>query len=167
MVLDSNYLFIYLFLLISISSQLKIIVLNRNNFLSTFVFWLKFNFVCWINIGMIIDSCFIIPWLSSKKFQDTINNKARFMIFLLIFWTSKYLFFFRVICLILFFFLLFMFFFSPGVSLRFRNTRSNNTHSIEIFSKKFLEVYIYTFCFDRVKFGSSYLIFKDKNSIIM
>ena len=33
--------------------------------------------------------------------------------------------------------------------------------------KKFLEVYIYTFSFDRVKFGASSLTFKDKNSILM
>ena len=47
MVLDFNFNF-FCFLLISTSSQLKIIALNRNNFLSTFFFfWLKFNFVCW------------------------------------------------------------------------------------------------------------------------
>ena len=98
MVLDFNFNFN--FLLISTFLQLKIIVLNRNNFLSTFLFfevYCGWNFVCWINIGMIINNSFIIPWLSSLDFQVTINNKVRFMIFLLIFWTSKYLSFFRVI----------------------------------------------------------------------
>ena len=30
-----------------------------------------------------MDNSFIIPWLSSLNFQDTINNKASFMIFLI------------------------------------------------------------------------------------
>ena len=47
---------------------------------------------------MITNNSFIIPWLSSLNFEVTVNNKVRFMIFLLIFWTSKYLSFFRVIC---------------------------------------------------------------------
>ena len=41
------------------------------------------NFVCWINIGMITDNSFIIPWLSSLDFQVIINIKAKFMIFLI------------------------------------------------------------------------------------
>ena len=61
----------------------------------------------------------------------------------------------------------FLFLFSQGVSLRFQNTQSNNTLGIEFFSKKFLEVYIYTFGFDRVKFGVSSLTFRDKNSILI
>ena len=32
---------------------------------------------------MIMDNSFIIPWLSSLDFQVTINNKDRFMIFLI------------------------------------------------------------------------------------
>ena len=36
---------------ISISSQLKFIVLNRNNFLSTFFFWLKFTVVEILFVG--------------------------------------------------------------------------------------------------------------------
>ena len=156
-------------MLISTSSQLKIIALNRNNFLSTFFFfgWSLILFVGEINIGMIMDNSFIIPWLSSLEFQDTINNKARFMIFLLIFWTAKYLSLFRVICYLFNFVFFIIYFFFHGISLRFRSTRSNNTLGIEFFSKKILEIYIYTFCFDRVKFGASYLIFKDKNSINM
>ena len=156
-------------MLISTSSQLKIIALNRNNFLSTFFFfgWSLILFVGEINIGMIMDNSFTIPWLSSLEFQDTINNKARFMIFLLIFWTAKYLSLFRVICYLFNFVFFIIYLFFHGISLRFRSTRSNNTLGIEFFSKKILEIYIYTFCFDRVKFGASYLIFKDKNSINM
>ena len=52
--------------------------------------------------GMIMDNSFIIPWISSLDFQITINNKARFMNFLLIFWTFKYLSFFRVISFLFF-----------------------------------------------------------------
>ena len=71
---------------ISTSSQLKFIVLNRNNFLSTFFFFEVYrgwNFVCWINIGMIMDNSFIIPWILYLDFQVTINNKVRFMIFII------------------------------------------------------------------------------------
>ena len=83
-------------MLITTSSQFKIIVLNRNNFLSFFVVvvvvevYHGWNFVCWINIGMIMDNSFFIPWLSSLDFQVTINNKARFMIFFINIFPSFY-----------------------------------------------------------------------------
>ena len=43
------------------------------------LFFLVEVYCGWINIGMIMDNSFIIPWLSFLDFQVTINNKARFM----------------------------------------------------------------------------------------
>ena len=127
-----------------------------------------------------MDNSFFIPWLSSLDFQVTINNKARFMIFFINIFPSFYHFLgLFVIC--------FSLKFSPS-SLQKINSQlyifliiihvvfyyifsgsflEVSRHSIKSFSKKkFLEVYIYTFCFDRVKFGASFLAFKDKNSIL-
>ena len=98
----------------------------------------------------------------------TTNNYSKFMIFLIknvqvsiIASKSKLpiLFLFVCFCFVLFFVFCF---FPQGVSLRFQNTQSNNTLGIEFFSKKFLEVYIYTFGFDRVKFSAFSLTFKEK-----
>ena len=116
-----------------------------------------------------MDNSFIVPWLSYLYFQNNINNKARFLIFFINILNVQVSIMLFVICLILFvfYFFLLLMFFIQGDFLRFQSTRSNNTLGIEFFSKKFLEVYIYTFCFDRVKFDASYLIFKAKNSIIM
>ena len=135
-----------------------------------------------------MDNSYIIPWLLFLDFQVTKSNKARFMIFFLInilniqisiiflrviFFSLKFSpssvqkinsnFCFCFLFFFVFFFLIHVvfYYFFKGVSLRFWSTRS------KIFlTKKFLEVYIYTFCFDRVKFGVSSLIFKNKNSIL-
>ena len=122
------------------------------------------NFVCWINIGMIMDNSFIISWLSSLNFQVTINNKARFTNFLINMLNVQVSIIASKSKLPNFFVFFFCFSFFQGVSLSFQNAQSNNTLGIEFFSKKILEVYIYTFCFDRVKFSASSLTFKDKNS---
>ena len=131
-------------MLISTSSQLKIIALNRNNFLSTFFFfgWSLILFVGEINIGMIMDNSFIIPWLSSLEFQDTINNKARFMIFLLIFWTAKYLSLFRVICY-LFNFVFFIIFFFMEFPWGFEALDQTILLVLSFFQKNFLK-FIFT-----------------------
>ena len=132
-------------MLISTSSQLKIIALNRNNFLSTFFFfgWSLILFVGEINIGMIMDNSFIIPWLSSLEFQDTINNKARFMIFLLIFWTAKYLSLFRVICYLFNFVFFIIYFFFMEFPWGFEALDQTILLVLSFFQKKFLK-FIFT-----------------------
>ena len=52
---------------------------------------------------MIIDNSFIVPWLSYLDFQNTINNKARFLIFFINILNVQVSIMLFVICLILFF----------------------------------------------------------------
>ena len=105
-----------------------------------------------------MDNSFIISGLSSLNFQVIINNKARFMVFLINILNVQAFIIASKSKLPNFFFL--------GSFLEVTK-HSIKQLVLSLSQIKILEVYIYTFSFDRVKSGISSVTFKDKNSILM
>ena len=99
-----------------------------------------------------MDNSFNIPWLSSLYFQVTINNKARFMIFLINILNDQ-------VTIIASKSKLPIFFFFRKFPWGFETLNQKNIIGIEFFSRKKK--------FKDKKSDAFFLTSKDKNSILM